>query len=72
MSDLDTQLLQAHEAGDREALWRLYLQAGETREVEHNIEAACFYFTQAYVFALELNHSETDRLAACLRGHGRL
>ena len=71
MSDLDTQLLQAHEAGDREALWRLYLQAGEAREAAQDIDAACFYFTHAFVFALEAGSPEAALINQKLVKYGR-
>lgn len=68
MSDLDTRLLAAHEAGDRDALVALYTEAADSA-ASH--DAACFYLTHAYVFALELGHPAADRLRARLIAAGR-
>jgi hypothetical protein len=50
MSDLDARLLAAHKAGDKTALVALYCEAADNAT---DIDAACFYLTHAYVFALE-------------------
>ncbi|WP_075997111.1 hypothetical protein [Salaquimonas pukyongi] len=68
---LDAALIAAHEAGDRAALVRLYRQAGEEREQAGDIDAACFYYTHAYVFALESGHGEAAILLERLVRHGR-
>lgn len=68
---LDQALLAAHASGDKEALWRLYLQAGEKREAEQDIDAACFYFTHAFVFALEAGSPEAALINQKLVTYGR-
>ena len=69
MSDLNTKLLAAHDTGDHVALVTLYTQAadqaGET-------DAACFFLTQAYIYALEQNHPDTAHIHARLAEHGRI
>lgn len=73
MSDalLDAALLKAHEEEDFAALIRLYRQAGESQEALGDVDAACFYFTHAYVFALQEGSDEASELRAKLAGYGR-
>ena len=61
--ELDAALISAHMAGDREALVGLYHRAGLGEQAAGEIDAAAFFFTQAYVFALEAG----DARAASLR-----
>lgn len=68
---LDARLLAAHAAGDRPALAALYREAGEMSERQGKIDAACFFFTHAYVFALELGLDEAEDLHRRLLAHGR-
>ena len=68
MSGLDAQLLDAHARHDHPALVILYALAAETA---HDTDAACFYLTHAYIFALELGHPDTAALHAQLAAHGR-
>lgn len=64
---LDRDLLRAHAAGDRRALSRLYLSGGESSLANDAVGAAAFFFTQAYVFALDAGDDEVARVA-----HARL
>jgi hypothetical protein len=68
MSDLDQRLLAAHDRGDHAALVGLYAMAADS---SRDLNAACFYLTHAYVFALEQNHPDTASLHARLIAHGR-
>ena len=68
MSDLDQDLLAAHAAGDRAALVSLYTQAADEATDQ---DAACFYLTHAYVFALDCGHTETTVLRQRLVDAGR-
>ncbi len=68
---LDASVLAAHAAGDQRDLARLYAQAGDLAEAAGEIDAACFYFTHAYVFALAAGAAEADALHARLLAHGR-
>ena len=65
---LDAQMIAAHEAGDWEALIRLYTEAADAANDE---DAACFFLTHAYVFALEAGADEVDGLKARLVAAGR-
>ena len=66
--DLDTAMLAAHAAHDPEALIRLYTQAADA---SNDLDAACFYLTHAYVFALEAGAAQAAPLRARLIRHGR-
>jgi hypothetical protein len=68
MKDLDAQMIAAHEAADRPGLIRLYTQAAD---LANSLDAACFYLTHAYVFALEAGAAEAQVLHARLVQHGR-
>jgi hypothetical protein len=68
---LDAALLAAHAAGDAPRLVSLYLEAGDMAETECRPDAACFYLTQAYVFALETGDARAGALHARLVRHGR-
>ncbi|WP_028956324.1 hypothetical protein [Sulfitobacter sp. 20_GPM-1509m] len=68
MTDLNAQLLAAHAAGDHLALVALYAQAADAAD---DMEAACFFLTQAYVFALEQNAPQIAVLRARLAAEGR-
>lgn len=68
---LDRDLLVAHAAHDTDSLVRLYRQAGEGREQAGDIDAACFFYTHAYVFALESGHAAAGELLDMLVRHGR-
>lgn len=66
---LDQALIKAHAQGDRAALVTLYTSAADQADDE---DAACFYLTQAYIFALEVGHAGTTSLYDRLRANGRV
>lgn len=68
MSGLDARLLAAHDRGDKRALADLYTQAAEQARTE---DAAGFYLTQAYVFALDAGLRVAPDLRARLASMGR-
>ncbi len=68
---LDAALVAAHEAGDKPRLVSLYTQAADQAEALGDIDACCFFLTQAYVFALACGAPEADSLHARLLTHGR-
>ncbi|MCF6431453.1 MULTISPECIES: hypothetical protein [unclassified Leisingera] len=70
-ADLDRALLQAHEDKDNAELVRLYTLAGDRAEEAGNIDAACFYLTHAFVFALEAGLPEARELNRRLAERGR-
>lgn len=65
-------VLAAHAADDRLALAALYGKAADELEAGGQEAAACFYFTQAYVFALEAGLPDADRYRAALAQRGRI
>ncbi|WP_170398445.1 hypothetical protein [Ruegeria arenilitoris] len=69
--DLDRLLLKAHEQDDHAALIHYYTKAADEREAAQDIDAACFYLTHAFVFALESGAPEAETLNARLVAHGR-
>ncbi|UWQ52054.1 hypothetical protein K3720_19400 (plasmid) [Leisingera caerulea] len=69
--ELDRALLQAHEDKDSVELVRLYTLAGDQAEAAGNIDAACFYLTHAFVFALEAGRPEAKELNRRLAERGR-
>ena len=68
-ADLDAALLAAHARGDRAALVTLYTQAADRVD---DLDTACFYLTQAYIFALEIGAAQTAALHDRLAVHGRV
>ena len=68
MKDLEARLLAAHAREDRSALVDLYAEAADNAPSE---DAAGFYLTHAYVFALEMGHARAPALRARLVAMGR-
>jgi hypothetical protein len=68
MSTLQARLLAAHAAGDRPVLVALYAEAAEAST---DRDAACFFLTHAYVYALELGDARARDLYARLVAEGR-
>lgn len=68
---LDRELIAAHERQDGTALVRLYGLAGDRAEAAGDIDAACFYLTHAFVFALEAGAPEAPALNRRLAARGR-
>ena len=68
MKRLEDAILSAHARDDRRALARLYAHAAESL---NDLDAACFFLTHAYVFALESGAPEAGHLHARLVAHGR-
>ena len=68
MITLDAQLLVAHDMNDIAALVDLYTKAADQSD---DVDAACFYLTHAYVFALELGSHKAVILRERLITHGR-
>lgn len=68
MSALDEAMIAAHAAHDLPALVALYTQAADEA---NDVDAACFYLTHAYVFALEAGAEQASALHTRLKANGR-
>ncbi|MEO1293094.1 MAG: hypothetical protein AAFV62_09735 [Pseudomonadota bacterium] len=68
---LDSDLLAAHAIADRYSLVALYAEAGHRRAERAEMDAACFYWTHARVYALELGDERADSLLTLLAAEGR-
>ena len=71
LDSLDARMLAAHANHDLAGLVDLYTQAANMSEAQGHIDAACFYLTQAYIFALDFGATEAQTLHARLKTHGR-
>ncbi len=69
---LDASLIAAHADGDTDKLSGLYERAASALMRAGDIDAACFFLTQAYVFALEAGASDAERLKNLLAARGRI
>lgn len=65
---LEDRLAAAHEAGDLPALVAVYTDAADRAA---DMDAACFFLTHAYVFALEAGDARAAGLRARLAAAGR-
>jgi len=70
-ADLDAALIAAHEGRDWAALVGLYAEAADRSEAKGEIDAACFYLTHAYVFALQSGDARAAELHARLKARAR-
>ncbi|MEM7189066.1 MAG: hypothetical protein AAF439_05595 [Pseudomonadota bacterium] len=68
---LDQALIDAHARDDKHALVNLYRQAADLSEAAGDLDAACFYLTHAYVFALQAGAPSADTLHTRLVAYGR-
>ncbi|MEO0619775.1 MAG: hypothetical protein AAFZ01_10925 [Pseudomonadota bacterium] len=69
---LEHHILEAHSGPDLPGLARGYRRGGDDAFARGEIDAACFLFTQAYVFALKAGLLEfAEELRAVLMHHGR-
>lgn len=69
MTTLQDRLLAAHDCDDRAALVALYAEAADQAR---DVDAACFYLTHAYIFALEQGILAADTLYGRLKAQGRV
>ncbi|MGJ8587944.1 MAG: hypothetical protein ACSHXW_07300 [Yoonia sp.] len=69
MTTLQDLLLSAHARDDRAALIGLYTEAADAAD---DLDAACFYLTHAYIFALEKGDPAAERLYHRLKAHQRV
>lgn len=69
---LDAAIIAAHDRGDPARLSELYQKAATALEAAGDTDAACFFLTHAYVFALEAGLDDADRLRTILQDRGRI
>lgn len=68
---LDARLLKAHAERDQRSLVQLYTQAADDKEKQGDIDATCFFLTQAFIFALESGDANAADLNQRLVNYGR-
>lgn len=68
---LDGAILAAHDTNDKAKLATLYAQAADKSEALGDKDAACFFLTQAYVFALDAGLQDAATLNKRLAKYGR-
>lgn len=68
MTPLQDRLLAAHRTGDKAALVTLYCEAAQSAPTP---DAAGFFRTHAYVFALDHGDPRSEALRAALQAEGR-
>ena len=69
---LEGRVLEAHEAGDCDALWRLYRVAASDADRAGDTDHAAFLLTHAWVFALDVGADDAaSQLFEELRERGR-
>lgn len=69
MTPLQDRLLDAHARDDRAALVGLYTEAADAAP---DLNAACFYLTHAYIYALEKGDPAAEQLYRRLKVQGRV
>ncbi|MEM1275241.1 MAG: hypothetical protein AAGH74_01825 [Pseudomonadota bacterium] len=69
--ELHAAILAAHEAEDGVRLAELYAMAADQAERAQDVDATCFFLTQAYVFALDAGHETASDLHRRLLAFGR-
>jgi hypothetical protein len=69
MTSLQDLLLAAHASADKQALVGLYTQAADDTA---DIDAACFFLTHAYIYALEIGDPAAQALYLRLKAHNRV
>lgn len=69
MDDLQDRLLRAHAREDKAALIALYTEAADATD---DVDAACFFLTHAYVFALDVGDPVSELLYQRLKAFDRV
>lgn len=65
-------LIDAHASAEPERLSALYVRAADARERDGDVDAACFFLTQAWVFALQADLPSETAIRERLARHGRV
>jgi len=69
---IDAAVMAAHAAGNGAELARLYGEAADGFAAHGDLDTACFFYTQAYIYALEQGATEAVRYAKILKDNARL
>lgn len=67
----DEAIIAAHHARDVATLVRIYRTEADRRAEQCDVDAECFFLTQAYVWALEGGHPDANTLHSRLKAYGR-
>jgi len=70
--ELDDQLLQAHKISESSLLANLYTRSANLAEQNNDVDAACFYLTQALIYALDAGLADDEVLVERLSFYGRI
>jgi hypothetical protein len=71
INQLDTDISEAFQKKQMDKVCSLYYEAANYFEKKSDIEAACFFYTQALVMALEENHDLKEKIIHKLEKYGR-
>ncbi|MFK7856180.1 MAG: hypothetical protein AB8B79_18840 [Granulosicoccus sp.] len=70
--ELEAQLLRAHKLSESSLLANLYTRSADLAEQNNDVDAACFYLTQALIYALEAGLADDEMLVKRLSLYGRI
>lgn len=69
--ELDAALIAAHGSRDADQIASLFALAGERASAKGEMDAACFFWTQGYIWALEAGNPIAAQLHRALKDQGR-
>ena len=69
--ELNEKIIAAHKQNDRNNLSYLYESIGKSELKKNNIDAGCFFLTNAYTYALEQNLNSAKKIHGILKLYGR-
>ena len=69
--ELNANIIAAHKQNDRNNLSLLYERLGMSELKKNNIDAGCFFLTNAYTYALEENLNSAKKIHETLKLYGR-
>ena len=69
--ELNANIIAAHKQNDRNNLSLLYERLGMSELKKNNIDAGCFFLTNAYIYALEANLNSAKKIHEVLKLYGR-
>ena len=69
--ELNANIIAAHKQNDRNNLSLLYERLGMSELKKNNIDAGCFFLTNAYTYALEENLKSAKKIHETLKLYGR-